>query len=43
MNHIRGKNLLMDFDDMLTFAHAILQRYPNILKRYTENIPLFVD
>lgn len=27
-------NLLMDFDDMLTFAYAILQKYPNILKRY---------
>ena len=31
----KRENLLMDFDDMLTFAYAILQRYPNILKRYT--------
>lgn len=32
----KRENLLMDFDDMLTFAHAILQRFPNILKRYVD-------
>jgi len=28
-------NLLMDFDDMLTFAYVILKKFPSILKKYT--------
>ncbi|MDQ2086210.1 ATP-dependent helicase [Herbivorax sp. ANBcel31] len=29
-------NLLMDFDDMLTFAYKILEKFPGILKKYID-------
>ncbi len=30
----KKKNLMIDFDDMLTYAYSILSRYPQILKGY---------
>lgn len=30
----KKKNLMIDFDDMLTYAYSILSRYPQVLKEY---------
>lgn len=37
----KKQNLLMDFDDMLTFCHSILRRCPEILYRYKNSYKYF--
>ncbi len=37
----KKQNLLMDFDDMLTFCHSILKRCPDILERYRDQYTYF--
>ena len=40
-DHYKKKNLLMDFDDMLTFCYSILKRCPDILGRYKDRYTYF--